>query len=126
MPQSRGRALVTLGAALASGEIRLDAGADREEAGERLVALPGIGPWTAGYIRMRALSDPDVFLEGDVGVARALRGLADGPFASAPAPVMPGPVMPVSAVSSRWHPWRSYAVHHLWAVDEPPASPAES
>ena len=121
MPQSRGRALVTLAAALASGEIRLDAGADREEAGARLVALQGIGPWTAGYIRMRALSDPDVFLDGDVGVVRALRGLADGPFASATALAMPA-----SAVSSRWHPWRSYAVHHLWAIDEPPASPAAS
>ncbi len=81
MPLARGRALVTLAAALASGDISLDPGADREEAGARLVALPGIGPWTAGYIRMRALSDPDVFLPGDVGVVRALRladGVADG------------------------------------------------
>ncbi len=77
MPLARGRALVTLAAALASGDISLDPGADREEADARLVALPGIGPWTAGYIRMRALSDPDVFLPGDVGVVRALR-LADG------------------------------------------------
>jgi AraC family transcriptional regulator of adaptative response / DNA-3-methyladenine glycosylase II len=76
MPLARGRALVTLAATLASGDISLDPGADREEAGVRLVALPGIGPWTAGYIRMRALSDPDVFLPGDVGVVRALRQLA--------------------------------------------------
>ncbi len=80
MPLARGRALVTLASALASGDISLDPGADREEAGARLLALPGIGPWTAGYIRMRALSDPDVFLPGDVGVVRALRELriADG------------------------------------------------
>ena len=75
MPLARGRALITLASALASGDISLDPGADREEAGARLVALPGIGPWTAGYIRMRALSDPDVFLPGDVGVVRALRQL---------------------------------------------------
>ena len=78
MPLARGRALVTLASALASGDVSLDPGADREEAGARLLALPGIGPWTAGYIRMRALSDPDVFLPGDVGVVRALRSAADG------------------------------------------------
>src|SRR6201999_2831873 len=101
MPLARGRALITLAAALASGDIGLDPGADREEAGARLLALPGIGPWTAGYIRMRALSDPDVFLPGDVGVVRALRQLT----AAEPA-------------AERWRPWRSYATHHLWAALE--------
>ena len=128
MPLSRGRALVRLAASLAGGDIRLDAGADREEVAARLVALPGIGPWTAGYIRMRALSDPDVFLEGDVGVVRALRGLD----ADLGAPACTGvttakvtvPAVSAPAVASRWHPWRSYAVHHLWAIDEPPSSPA--
>jgi AraC family transcriptional regulator of adaptative response / DNA-3-methyladenine glycosylase II len=120
MPLSRGRALVTLAAALAGGDIGLDAGADRDEVGARLVALPGIGPWTAGYIRMRGLSDPDVFLEGDVGVVRALRALQANPGAPASAV----PAVTALSVASRWHPWRSYAVHHLWAVEEPPASPA--
>ncbi len=78
MPLARGRALVTLASALASGDISLDPGADRDEVGARLVALPGIGPWTAGYIRMRALSDPDVFLPGDVGVVRALPAAGGG------------------------------------------------
>ena len=73
MPRSRARALVGLAEALASGSVCLDPGADREEAGARLLALPGIGPWTVGYIRMRALSDPDAFPVGDVGVLRALR-----------------------------------------------------
>jgi AraC family transcriptional regulator of adaptative response / DNA-3-methyladenine glycosylase II len=103
MPLARGRALVTLASALASGAIRLDPGADREETGARLLALPGIGPWTAGYIRMRALSDPDVLLPGDVGVMRAFRQLAAGD---------------VAAVSERWRPWRSYATHQLWAALE--------
>jgi AraC family transcriptional regulator of adaptative response / DNA-3-methyladenine glycosylase II len=111
MPLSRARAVVTLAAALASGDISLDPGADRDEVSARLLALPGIGPWTAGYIRMRALSDPDVFLPEDVGVLRALAPLAGG-----------GPVTPATALAMAedWRPWRTYAVHHLWATLEPP------
>ena len=116
MPLSRARAVVTLAAALASGDISLDPGADRDEVSARLLALPGIGPWTAGYIRMRALSDPDMFLPEDVGVLRALAPLAGG-----------GPVTPAAALAMAedWRPWRSYAVHHLWAtLEPPPAEPA--
>lgn len=97
LPRSRASALVGLAAALASGDVSLHPGADREETESRLLALPGIGPWTASYIRMRALSDPDVFLPTDAGVIRALGG-------------SPG--------SDAWRPWRSYAVHHLWATLE--------
>jgi AraC family transcriptional regulator of adaptative response / DNA-3-methyladenine glycosylase II len=104
MPAARARALVTLAAALASGEIALHAGADRDEAAARLLALPGIGPWTVAYIRMRALSDPDAFLATDAGVLRALAALGSG-----------------VAAAERWRPWRSYAVHQLWATLEPPA-----
>ena len=101
MPAARARALVTLAAALASGEIALHPGADRDEAAARLLALPGIGPWTVAYIRMRALSDPDAFLATDVGVLKALAGLGAG-----------------VAAAERWRPWRSYAVHQLWATLE--------
>ena len=128
MPLARARALITLASALACGDVSLDPGADRDEVGARLLTLPGIGPWTAGYIRMRALSDPDVFLAGDVGVARALRQLtADGPSAnrssangSGPrsAGANGGPVTGSLAAAERWRPWRSYATHHLWAVLE--------
>lgn len=104
MPLTRGRALVSLASALADGAISLDPGADREEAGTRLVALPGIGSWTAGYIRMRGLSDPDVFLAGDGGVARALRLLPGGAGHG--------------ATAGSWRPWGSYATHHLWAALE--------
>jgi AraC family transcriptional regulator, regulatory protein of adaptative response / DNA-3-methyladenine glycosylase II len=107
MPASRARALVTLAAALASGEIALHPGADRDEAEARLLALPGIGPWTVAYIRMRALSDPDAFPSTDVGVLRALAALGAGAAG-------------VTA-AERWRPWRSYAVHHLWATLEQPA-----
>jgi AraC family transcriptional regulator of adaptative response / DNA-3-methyladenine glycosylase II len=118
MPLARGRALVTLASALASGDISLDPGADRDEVGARLLALPGIGPWTAGYIKMRALSDPDVFLPGDVGVVRALRQLTaggnGGPYPGWPA-------------ADRWRPWRSYATHHLWAaLESTPARTADA
>src|ERR1700761_2216350 len=83
MPLARGGAVVTLAAALASGAVSLDPGADRSAVEAQLLKLPGIGPWTAGYIRMRALSDPDVFLPGDVGVLRALRAISGGARAGA-------------------------------------------
>jgi AraC family transcriptional regulator, regulatory protein of adaptative response / DNA-3-methyladenine glycosylase II len=103
MPRARAEALTGLAAALASGTIRLHPGADRGQETARLLALPGIGPWTASYIRMRALSDPDAFLPTDAGVLKALRRLD----ASA-------------GDAERWHPWRSYALHHLWATLEQP------
>jgi len=111
MPAARARTVVTLAAALAAGDIVLDPGADRDEVGARLMALPGIGPWTAGYIRMRALSDPDVFLAGDVGAVRALDRLAGGGVTAAAA----------ADLAAGWRPWRSYAVHQLWATLEAPA-----
>jgi AraC family transcriptional regulator of adaptative response / DNA-3-methyladenine glycosylase II len=84
----------------------LHPGADRDRETQRLLALPGIGPWTAGYVRMRALSDPDAFLPTDAGVIRALKRLGH-PGISAEGP-------------QAWRPWRSYAVHHLWAILEQP------
>jgi AraC family transcriptional regulator of adaptative response / DNA-3-methyladenine glycosylase II len=103
MPLARGRTVITLATALASGQVSLGPGADRDEAAARLIALPGIGPWTTGYVRMRALSDPDVLLTGDAGLVRALKALTpDG----------------LPAAGQRWQPWRSYATHHLWATLE--------
>ena len=94
MPRARGRALVSLAAALACG---LDA---RDRA--RLLALPGIGPWTADYVAMRC-GDHDVLLETDLGVRRALRRLGR-------------PEAELQRRAERWRPWRSYAVQHLWSV----------
>ena len=103
MPRARAVALVGLCRALADGELRLDGGADRAQARRRLLALPGIGPWTAGYVAMRALGDPDVFLAEDLGVRHALRRLGgpDDPRAA-------------RALAEAWAPWRSYASQHLW------------
>jgi AraC family transcriptional regulator of adaptative response / DNA-3-methyladenine glycosylase II len=104
MPASRRRALAGLARALAAGEIRLDRGADRAEVRARLLALPGIGPWTADYVAMRALRDPDAFLASDLGVRHALERLgADGRAASA------------ERLSQAWRPYRAHAVLHMWA-----------
>jgi len=103
MPRARRRALLGLVAALASDELVLDAGADRAQARQRLLALPGIGQWTAGYIAMRALRDPDAFLPSDLGVRHALQRLGhDGRPAAA------------EQLSQRWRPYRAYAIFHLW------------
>jgi len=120
MPRSRARALVGLATALASRSIALHPGADRDEVAAKLLALPGIGPWTVGYIRMRALSDPDAFPPGDVAVLRALRHLGHDPGGSAGSGTGPGAG---TAIAEPWRPWRAYAVHHLWATLEPPRTP---
>jgi AraC family transcriptional regulator of adaptative response / DNA-3-methyladenine glycosylase II len=105
MPRARGAALIEACAHVADGRILLDAGSDRDATAASLQALRGIGPWTAGYVAMRALGDPDVFLPTDIGVRNALVALGvDGSPRSA------------AALAERWRPWRSYALHHLWAT----------
>ncbi len=97
VPRARARALVALCRAIADGDVVLDRGADRTTTRDALLALPGIGPWTASYVAMRALGDPDAFLPTDLGVKHALAAL--GADASA---------------AESWRPWRSYALLHLW------------
>ncbi|MFD8870851.1 AlkA N-terminal domain-containing protein [Streptomyces sp. NPDC059590] len=97
MPDARRDTLRALGTALADGTVRLDAGADRDEAEKALLDLDGIGPRTAGYIRMRALGDPDVLLPSDEAVRAGMRHTG------------------AEAVDAEaWRPWRSYAMHHFW------------
>ena len=105
MPRSRGQALVALAAALASGQVSLQGDVALGEVRAQLLAIPGIGPWTAGYIGMRVLGDRDVFLPTDLGVRRALRALGcDERPAGA------------EAVAELWRPYRAYAMLHLWAA----------
>jgi AraC family transcriptional regulator of adaptative response / DNA-3-methyladenine glycosylase II len=104
MPRRRGRTLVVLAAELAAGRLVLDDTAERSGAVAALRALPGIGPWTAGYIAMRALRDPDAFTPGDAGVRHGLNRLG----------VDPSP-REMERVSGPWRPYRAYAVQHLWA-----------
>ncbi|CAN5507346.1 AlkA N-terminal domain-containing protein [soil metagenome] len=104
IPGSRQETVRTLAGAVAAGGLVLDQGADRAEVATKLQALRGIGPWTASYVAMRALGDPDVFLPGDLGVRRALERLG-----------RPGDPNSAEILAERWRPWRSYAVQYLWA-----------
>jgi AraC family transcriptional regulator, regulatory protein of adaptative response / DNA-3-methyladenine glycosylase II len=110
MPWSRRRALAGLANALAGDEVVLDTGImGRDEIERRLLALPGIGPWTVAYIAMRALRDPDAFMPTDLGVRHGLEALGcDGSPSSA------------VRIAERWRPYRAYATQHLWAQVAPP------
>jgi AraC family transcriptional regulator of adaptative response / DNA-3-methyladenine glycosylase II len=108
VPQTRRTTLRALAGAVARGTLTLDPGADRAETYHKLLGLPGIGEWTAGYILMRALGDPDTFLSNDLGIkkAGARLGLGSTPRA-------------IADHASAWRPWRTYATHHLWATLTP-------
>ncbi len=97
--------LRALADAVVSGRLALDIGADRAEARAQLLTIDGVGPWTADYVAMRALGDPDVVLASDLIVRRsaAALGLPDRPVLLADR-------------ARRWSPWRSYATHLLWAA----------
>jgi AraC family transcriptional regulator of adaptative response / DNA-3-methyladenine glycosylase II len=95
---ARARCLVALAHAAAERRIVLGLAADVEEQIERLTALPGIGPWTAQYIAMRALRWPDAFPAEDLMVLRAA-GLGK---------------KELRARAEAWRPWRAYATHYLW------------
>lgn len=120
MPKARRRTFAGLVAALADGSVDLSPGTDPAAARSALLALPGIGPWTADTVTMRALGDPDVFLAGDLGIRAVARALG-----------LPDKEGPLAVAARRWSPWRSYAVQYLWAtLDHPvntiPADPAPS
>jgi AraC family transcriptional regulator of adaptative response / DNA-3-methyladenine glycosylase II len=102
-PAARIRALTGAAAALADGSLVLTVGDDAAEQRARLLAMPGIGPWTADYVRMRVIGDPDVLLPGDV----AMR-------AGATASGLPGDPRSLTAWAERIAPWRSYLTAHLW------------
>ena len=108
MPAGRRRALVALAEAVEGGDVVIDPGADPHEVRRSLVRLPGIGPWTAEYVAMRALRDPDAFMPTDLGIRRAARaiGLPDDPAR-------------LAALTESWRPWRSYAMVHLWSLPAP-------
>ena len=95
----RARTLLVLARAVADGRVVLDRTVDPERTKEALLALPGIGPWTAEYIAMRALGWPDAFPAGDLGLRKALGGVSTAEC---------------EARSERWRPWRAYAAAHLW------------
>ncbi len=99
MPGARARTLIALATAIRSGELRLERGADPDAVRNRMLALPGVGPWTASIVAMRALGAADAFPAGDLGVLRAL-GVRS--------------IREAEARAEAWRPWRAYAAMHLW------------
>jgi AraC family transcriptional regulator of adaptative response / DNA-3-methyladenine glycosylase II len=104
MPLRRRQTIRAVASAIAAGELDLDPGADRAETAARLRAISGIGDWTADYVALRALGEPDAFLPTDLGVRRgaAALGLPDDPARLA------------AHAARHWAPWRSYALIRLW------------
>jgi len=103
LPRARAATIRALAAAVARGDLGLEASRGLEDAVARLVAIPGIGTWTAQYVAMRALGEPDAFPAADLGLRRALANGA-------------GPLPParVAELAEAWRPWRAYAALHLW------------
>lgn len=99
LPRKRADTLSAFSAAVASEDLVLDSTVEPEQVRERLRSIAGIGEWTAGYISMRALSDPDAFPAADLVLLRAA-GAATA--------------RELLGFAERWRPWRAYAVLHLW------------
>jgi AraC family transcriptional regulator of adaptative response / DNA-3-methyladenine glycosylase II len=100
--------------ALAAGDIDLTPGVDAVEASRRLLSIRGVGAWTATYIAMRGLRDPDAFVAGDLGLRRAFEHAGGGDGAT------------LVAHAERWRPWRAYATVHLWNLLTTPVHTMET
>ncbi|OBK26886.1 DNA-3-methyladenine glycosylase [Mycobacterium asiaticum] len=111
VPKARQRTLSVLIGGLADGSVSLDAGCDWAQARRQLLELPGIGPWTAEVIAMRALGDPDAFPASDLGLKLAAKQLG-----------LPAQERLLAGHSTRWRPWRSYATQHLWTTLKHPVN----
>jgi AraC family transcriptional regulator of adaptative response / DNA-3-methyladenine glycosylase II len=107
MPKARGAALEALARTVAADRAIFTPRADLESAIAALKALPGVGEWTAQYIALRELREPDAFPQADIGL---LRGMADE------AGLRPTPSELLQRAEA-WRPWRAYAAQHLWAAD---------
>ncbi|MEJ1921812.1 helix-turn-helix domain-containing protein [Microbacterium sp. KHB019] len=111
-PAARIRAVTGAAAALADGSLALTVGDDSAAQRAALLAMPGIGPWTADYVRMRVLGDPDILLPGDVAVRAG--AAAAGIIASKKIDGAVGPAAELTTWAERTAPWRSYLCAHLW------------
>lgn len=106
MPGARARSASALARIIADDPMIFSRGASLEDAIAKLRALPGIGEWTAQYIAMRELREPDAFPAADIGLLRAM---------AAPDGQRPSPAELLDR-AERWRPWRAYAALHLWAA----------
>jgi AraC family transcriptional regulator of adaptative response / DNA-3-methyladenine glycosylase II len=104
MPDARRRAVRVLASELASGDLDVRRGADPAELRAALLELPGIGPWTAEYVAMRAAGDPDAFPASDLGLLRAAAALG-----------LPADPRGLAAHAERWRPFRASGAQRLWA-----------
>jgi AraC family transcriptional regulator of adaptative response / DNA-3-methyladenine glycosylase II len=104
LPRARAAAISGLAAAVAATPGLLEPGEGLEDTVARLTRLPGVGPWTAHYVAMRALREPDAFPASDLGLRRALATPAGLPSAAA-----------LEARAEAWRPWRAYAAIALWS-----------
>jgi AraC family transcriptional regulator of adaptative response / DNA-3-methyladenine glycosylase II len=114
MPRARAATLSALAASAAADARLFHPHQDLDAAVARLRALPGIGEWTAQYIAMRALREPDAFPAADIGLLRAMSGV-DG--------TRPSPAA-LLARAEAWRPWRAYAAQHLWTAGVRGTEPA--
>lgn len=105
LPRARAAALRNLATAVAEGRVSFDTAAPLDEAVRQLTLIDGIGPWTAQYVAMRALGEPDAFPDSDLGLRHAL-GNGQSPAS----------VAAVREAAEAWRPWRSYAAMHLWSA----------
>jgi AraC family transcriptional regulator of adaptative response / DNA-3-methyladenine glycosylase II len=101
MPGRRAATLRALAQALARGELTFDAAAEPAALVAALAELPGVGPWTAHYLAMRALGWPDAFPEADLGLRKALGGISG---------------RQARLLAEPWRPWRAYGATHLWTA----------
>jgi len=102
-PANRVATIIRVADAVASGRLHLDVETPAAELREQLLALPGVGPWTADYLAMRALGNPDSFLETDLVIRQSAGALG-----------LPAAPTALAARAAGWAPWRSYASLHLW------------
>ncbi len=114
LTQQRARTLSRLAQACSQGDLLLDRGADVAQTLAGLRAIPGIGPWTAAYIAMRALGDPDAWLMGDLGLRRAWEQLGQSGVSDANIRFAADGAL--AAHAERWRPWRAYAAMLLWGT----------
>jgi AraC family transcriptional regulator of adaptative response / DNA-3-methyladenine glycosylase II len=115
MPRARAMAVTSLASAIAADPAIFSRSASLEETIAKLRSLPGIGEWTAQYIAMRELREPDAFPAADIGLLRAM----ETAFGWRPSPAA------LLSRAERWRPWRAYAAQHLWAacIPNPASSP---
>jgi AraC family transcriptional regulator of adaptative response / DNA-3-methyladenine glycosylase II len=102
-PANRVTTIIRVADAVANGELSLAVETPATELRDQLLALPGVGPWTADYLALRALGNPDTFLETDLVIRQSAEALG-----------LPGAPRALASRAAAWAPWRSYAALQLW------------